>query len=128
MAARQAVRRAWRSSITDSGSLTLGTRRSTSGRPMLPITSVKRMVPVARKISMSRAGNGWPLFRSKGTDSAPARVTAPRMPARVVARFSHISGFSTSLPALCALCRLLRTPSINHIQRNTRSATEMMAT
>jgi hypothetical protein len=39
------------------------------------------------------------LFSSMGTDSAPASVTAPRMPASVVARFSGGEGRSDILPA-----------------------------
>ena len=53
--------------LTHGGRLSCrGRWRSTMGRPTAPITSVNKIVPVARKTSMSRPGKGWPLFSSMG--------------------------------------------------------------
>ncbi|MOA26933.1 hypothetical protein D3C78_1477650 [compost metagenome] len=103
-------------------------RRRISGRAMLASTSVNRMVPVARKISRSRLGNAWPPGSSKGTDSAPASVTAPRIPATVVARVSRAEGCSAILPRRWAWRRLRCTPSISQVQRISSRAVEITTT
>ncbi len=128
MADWQAATRARRSSRTVGDSPGWGMRRRISGRAMLPSTRVNKMVPVARKISISRPGKGWPLFSSMGTDSAPASVTAPRMPAMVVARFSRWEGRSAIFPWKWARARLRCTPRVSQIQRISSSALEMITT
>ena len=41
------------------------------------------MTPNARKMTMSRPGNGVPSGRRSGIERAAARVTVPRMPAQL---------------------------------------------
>ena len=79
-------------------------------------------------MSKLRSGNTRPLAKWVGIDSAAASVTAPRMPATVVARVSKALGRSTMRPWRCALCSELRTPSINQAQRSASRAQEMAAT
>ena len=50
------------------------------------------MTPNARKMTMSRPGNGEPSGRNRGMDSAAARVTVPRMPAQLTTNTSGTGG------------------------------------
>ena len=73
--------------------------RKIKGRLMAPSTSVNKITPVARKISKSRSGNGVPSLSATGIDKAAASVTAPRIPAMVVARLSNLEGASAIFPS-----------------------------
>ena len=49
---------------------------------------------------MSRPGKGEPSGRNRGTDSAAARVTVPRMPAQLVTNTAaRLGGFSLARTA-----------------------------
>ena len=63
-----------------------------------------------------------------GMDRAPASVTAPRIPAMVVARFSRWEGLSVTLPSLCALRSERTTATVTQAQRTASSATVMTST
>ena len=79
--ASTAVMRARRSSLGRSSSPWIPSFRIRPSSVMPWTTRVVAMTPKARKMTMSRPGNGEPSGSSRGIDMAAASVTVPRMPA-----------------------------------------------
>ena len=95
---------------------------------MLASTNETMITPAARKMARFLAGKGVPSGRAKGMVSTPARVIAPRTPAKDIAATSRQLICGGVTPRRAARNMFQRSETHTHMNRSTARAAVMART